>query len=319
MSVAWLRRLIISLALFVLAVPAQAQPPRVLASINPLYSLATNVMDGVGQPTLLLRANASPHTYSLRPSDARAIEQAQVIFWIGPGYESFMARAVGSLPRQARLVQMSQLADIQLLPVREGGVWESEADHGHGHDHGQDHGKGQADAEQDMHLWLDPANAKAIARAMAAALAAADPANAERYSANATQLATRLDALDGEMRSRLTAVAHRPYVVFHDAYHYLERRYELTPAGSITVTPDRVPGPRRLSDLRRAVIERHAACVFSEPQFTSSLVTTVASGTKARSGTLDPLGTATADAKDGYFAMMRGLAGSLVTCLGESG
>lgn len=315
MSLVLLRRLIISLALFVLAVPARAEPPRVLASINPLYSLAANVMDGAGQPTLLLRANASPHTYALRPSDARAIEQAQVIFWIGPGYESFMARAVGSLPRQARVVQMSKLAEIRLLPVREGGVWESEADHDHSHDHG----KGQSGSEQDMHLWLDPDNAKAIARAMAATLAEADPANADRYSTNAAQLVTRLDALDSEMRTRLTPVAHRPYVVFHDAYHYLERRYELTPAGSITVTPDRVPGPRRLSDLRRAIVERKAACVFSEPQFTSSLVTTVASGTKARGGTLDPLGSATVDAKDGYFAMMRGLAGGLVTCLGESG
>jgi zinc transport system substrate-binding protein len=315
MSVALPRRLIVSLALFVLAVPARAEPPRVLASINPLYSLAANVMDGVGQPTLLLRANASPHSYSLRPSDARAIEQAQVIFWIGPDYESFMARAVGSLPRKARAVQMSKLTDIQLLPVREGGVWESEADHGHGHDHG----KGQAGSEQDMHLWLDPDNAKAVAQAMAATLAEADPANADRYNANVARLATRLDTLDGEMRNSLAPVAHRPYVVFHDAYHYLEHRYGLTPAGSITVTPDRMPGPRRLSDLRRAVIERNAACIFSEPQFTSSLVTTVASGTKARSGTLDPLRTATADAKEGYFAMMRGLAASLVTCLGESG
>lgn len=308
-------RLLASLVLIVLAMPAQAAAPRVLASINPLYSLAASVMEGVGQPSLLLRANASPHTYSLRPSDARAIEQAQVIFWVGPDYESFMAKAVNGLPRQARVVQMSKLANVRLLPVREGGVWDSDADHGHDHAHG----KAPERDEQDMHLWLDPDNAKTIARAMAAALATADPANAERYTANATALAARLDALDDELRAKLKPVAHRPYIVFHDAYHYLERRYELAPAGSITVTPDRVPGPRRLSDLRRTIVERKAACVFSEPQFTSSLVTTVASGTKARGGTLDPLGTATADAKDGYFAMMRGLASSLVTCLGAPG
>lgn len=309
-------RLLASLILFALAMPAQAiAAPRVLASINPLHSLAASVMDGVGQPTLLLRANASPHTYSLRPSDARAIEQSQVIFWIGPGYESFMAKAVSGLPRQARVVQMSKLADVQLLPVREGGVWDSDADHGHNHAHG----KQPERDEQDMHFWLDIDNAKAIARAMAATLAEADPANAEGYNANAAALTARLDALDDEMRAKLKPVAHRPYVVFHDAYHYLERRYELTPAGSITVTPDRTPGPRRLSDLRRTIVERKAACVFSEPQFTSSLVTTVTGGTKARGGTLDPLGAATDDAKDGYFAMMRGLASSLITCLGESG
>ena len=309
-----LSRLVISLIPLTLAAAhAQAEPPRVLASINPLYSLAANVMDGVGQPTLLLRTNVSPHTYTLRPSDARTIERANLIFWIGPGYESFMAKAVSGLPRQARVVQMSKLAEIQLLPVREGGLWEVDADHGH------DHGAAQEQGEQDMHLWLDPDNAKAIAKAMAASLAEADPANADRYRANADKFAAQLSKLDGELRTKLAPVAHRPYIVFHDAYHYLERRYELTPAGSITVTPDRVPGPRRLSDLRRAIVDRNAACIFSEPQFTSSLVATVASGTRARIGVLDSLGTATGDGKAGYVTVMRGLANSLVTCLGEAG
>lgn len=314
-----LRRLVLGLVPLILASvqTEAAEPPRVIASINPLYSLAAIVMDGVGKPTLLMRTNASPHTYTLRPSDARNIERANVIFWIGPGYESFMAKAVASLPRQARVVEMSKLADVRLLPLREGGVWAEDADHDHGHAHGA--GSANVQAEQDMHLWLDTDNAKAIAKAMAASLAEVDPANAERYRANADKLAAQLDSLDNELRAKLAPVAHRPYIVFHDAYHYLERRYELTPAGSITVSPDRVPGPRRLSDLRRAVIDRKAACIFSEPQFTSSLVATVANGTRARSGVLDPLGVATGDGKDGYFNMMRGLASSLVTCLGEPG
>lgn len=307
-------RLALSLILFAFAVPdAYAEPPKVLASIKPLESLAANVMNGVGEPALLMRATASPHTYTLRPSDARAIEQAKVIFWIGPGYESFMAKAMRGLPRNARVVEMSKLADIRLLPVREGGVW---ANHDAADKHSDEHDHA---GEQDMHLWLDTDNAKAIGHAMAASLADADPANGEIYRSNADKLAARLDGLDAELRAKLAPVAHKPFIVFHDAYQYLERRYELTPAGSITVTPDRVPGPRRLSDLRRAVTERNAACIFSEPQFTSSLVTTVASGTRARTGVLDPLGAATAEGKDGYFATMRAMAESLVICLGESG
>jgi zinc transport system substrate-binding protein len=306
------RRLILALLLLVVVmVPARAgAAPKVLASIKPLQSLAANVMDGIGEPALLMRATASPHTYTLRPSDARAIAGADLIFWIGPGYESFMAKAVRSLPRHARVVTMSRIPAIRLLPVREGGVWAAHDEAGHEATHGHD----QA-TEQDMHLWLDTDNAKAMAQAMAAALAEADPAHAEQYRGNAAGLAERLDRLDAELRTRLAPVADRPFIVFHDAYQYLERRYGLAAAGSITVTPDRVPGPRRISELRRAVVERKAACVFSEPQFTSSLVATVAEDTQARSGILDVLGAAAPDGKEGYFAMMRALASSLVTCL----
>ncbi len=307
--IAPLRRLVLGLALLPLSLPVlAAEPPKVVASIKPLHSLAIAVMDGVGKPSLLMRATASPHTYTLRPSDARALERADVVFWIGPDYEAFMAKAVRGLPRKARVITMSEAADVALLSTREGGVWTEDDDHD------RTHGD---DAEHDMHLWLDPTNAKAIARALAATLAEADSSNAERYRANAQALAVRLDTLDADLRARLAPVAHKPFIVFHDAYQYLEKRYGLTAAGSITVTPDRTPGPRRLSELRRAIAERKASCVFSEPQFTSALVGTVASGTRARAGVLDPLGATVPEGKDAYFAMMIAVADSFVGCLGH--
>ena len=303
------------IALLLALPPLQAQaaePPKVLASIKPLHSLAATIMAGVGQPDLLMRATASSHTYTLRPSDARAIGQADVIFWIGPAYESFMAKAVSGAPR-AKMVAMSGLSDIRLLPLREGGVWATHDETGHDHRHGQ----GQDKAEQDMHLWLDTANAQGIARAMAEALSTVDPANSASYRANTANLVERIASLDRELKATLAPVAHKPYVVFHDAYQYFERRYDLTPVGAITVTPDRVPGPRRLSELRRAIGERKATCVFGEPQFTSSLVATVVGGTGARIGTLDALGATAAEGGEAYFTTLRGLAGSLADCLGK--
>lgn len=308
--ITFLRRLVLGFALLPLSLPAlAAEPPKVLTSIKPLHSLAMTVMDGIGKPNLLLRATASAHTYTLQPSDARAIERANVVFWIGPDYEAFMARPVKGLPRKAHILSMSKAAGVMLLPTREGGVWAA-AD---GHDHA--HGK---HTEHDMHLWLDPVNAKAIASAMAATLAEADPSNAARYQANAEALAVRLDSLDQDLRARLAPVAHKPFIVFHDAYQYIEKRYGLTAAGSITVTPDRTPGPRRLSELRRAITERKAGCVFREPQFTSALVGTVASGTPARPGVLDPLGAAIPEGKDAYFTMMTALADGFVGCLSQA-
>jgi zinc transport system substrate-binding protein len=311
-----LRRLFLSFATLACAVPLAraAEPPKVLTSIKPLHALAANIMDGVGEPTLLLRATASPHTYNLRPSDARAIAQAEIIFWVGPAYESFMAKAARSRAPKARVVTMSELAGVTLLPTREGGVWD---DHDEGaaagHSHGHSHGHGAE--EMDMHLWLDPENAKTIVQAMAATLAERDPANGQAYRANAARLTGQLDGLNAQLSAQLAPVADKPFVVFHDAYQYFERRYGLTAAGAITVTPDRVPGPRRLAELRRTIQERRAACVFSEPQFTSGLVTTVIEGTSARGGILDPLGAAAPEGKDGYLAMMHNLANGLTACL----
>lgn len=329
-----LRRLAVVLAVVLSsgASSALADSPKVLATIKPLQALAASVMQGVGEPSLLLRATASAHTYALKPSDVQAIQRADLLFWIGPGYESFMAKTVSSLPNKAKVIQMSKARGVALLPTREGGLWEEHDDgeaaaankitasrsnrpsgnsHGHGHAHGHNHNE----SEEDMHLWLDPSNAKAILAAMSAALGRVDKANAARYAANATAASAEIDALNVELAAKLAPLKDKPFIVFHDAYQYYEKRFGLNAVGSITVTPDRVPGPRRLSDLRKKINDQGALCVFSEPQFTSGLVGTVLSGTKARGGVLDPLGATTPDGPAGYAALMRDIANGLTTCL----
>lgn len=307
---------------------AFAEPPKVLATIKPLQALAASVMQGVGQPNLLLRATASAHTYALKPSDVQAIQRADLLFWIGPGYESFMAKAVATLPKSGKVMQMSEARGVTLLPTREGGVWEEHSDgetapgnkitanrsnRSSGHSH--DHAHGHDDGEDDMHLWLDPINAKAILVAMSEALGQADAANAARYAANAKAAAAEIDALDAELMTKLAPLKDKSFIVFHDAYQYYEKRFGLSAVGSITVTPDRTPGPRRLSELRKKITDQGALCVFSEPQFTSGLVGTVLSGTKARGGVLDPLGAAAPDGPGGYAGLMRDIANSLSSCL----
>lgn len=306
-----------SFAIALAAVPAWAEPPRVLTTIKPLQSLAAGVMAGVAQPHLLLRATASAHNYALRPSDVQALQKADVVLWIGPEYEAFMAKAARSLPKRAAVIEAARIKGVALWPTREGGLWESHEDAGggsHGHAHRGEHGHDDH-GEQDMHLWLDPANAKLIASALATALGRRDEANAGRYAANAAALSARIDTLDKELVAKLAPVKDKLFVVFHDAYQYFEKRYGLASAGSITVTPDRVPGPRRISELRRTITERNAVCVFSEPQFTPTLVGTVLEGTNARGGVLDPLGAAAPEGPDGYFGLMHGIADSLKACL----
>ncbi len=169
-----------------------------------------------------------------------------------------------------------------------------------------------------MHLWLDPLNAKAMVHEIVEMLAEADPANAATYKKNGEALEAKLEALVGEISQTVAPVKDRPFIVFHDAYQYFEKRFGLKAAGSITVSPEKLPGAKRLKEIRAKVEELGATCVFAEPQFRPKLVKVVTDGTKAKSGTLDPLGSTVEAGPDLYFDMMRNMAKSIKDCLSPS-
>jgi zinc transport system substrate-binding protein len=294
-----------------------ADAPRVVATIKPIHSLVAAVMDGVAEPSLLIEGAGSPHGYSLRPSQARALSQAQLVFWLGEDLETFLVKPLASLAGNAEVVELAAAPDLIRLPTREAGV-RVHGHEGHGEDEDDvrvsDEDRGPS-GETDMHLWLDPRNAGAMTQAIVAELARVDPANAAHYEANGAALGERLDRLDDALEGRLMPVRDRPFVVFHDAYQYLEARYGLNAVGAITVDPKRRPSARRLQDIRAEVGELEAACVFAEPQFEPALVATIVEGTEARSAELDPLGAALDPGPEHYFRLLEGLADSLVDCL----
>jgi zinc transport system substrate-binding protein len=294
--------------------------PDVVASIKPVHSLVASVMAGVGEPTLIVKGSASPHTYALKPSDAGALESADIVFWTGHGMELFLADALETLATGATVVELADSPGIALLPVREGGAFEAHSHEGEGHeehdheheeheDHDHEHGEG------DMHFWLDPENAKLMVTQIATTLAEADPENATAYQANAEAELVKLDELEAELAATLAPVADKPFIVFHDAYQYFEARFGLTLAGSVTVTPDVMPGAARIDELKAKVAELGATCVFAEPNFEPTIIAAITEGSAAKSGVLDPEGGALAEGVDLYPTLLRGLATSLVDCL----
>ncbi len=311
-----------------IASPAEAEP-RVVASIPAVHSLVAGVMEGVGTPSLFVSGGASPHTFSLKPSQARELQDADAIFWIGDDLESFLEKPLKALGSKAAVVEFSTNDHIEFLDSREGGIWKKDGhdDHddrkGHAHDDHDDHGKkemaakkddhghddnkghahddhakkddhddheGHAHGEHDTHIWLAPHNAREMVEVIAETLAKVDPANAGKYEANAEKVAGRIDKLDHEIEEALAKVKDRPYLVFHDAYQYFENRYGLNAVGSITVSPERKPGAKRVAELRHVIEDNKAVCIFAEPQFPPNIVQTLVEGTKARSGVLDPVG-----------------------------
>jgi zinc transport system substrate-binding protein len=305
-----------------------AEAPVVVTSIKPIHSLVSAIMQGVGKPELIVDGAASPHTYNLKPSNARALQAAKVIFWVGPGLEAFLEKPLESLGSDAIVARLDNAPGLVKLPFREGGAFEAHddgdqdsasadehADAGHDHaeaDHDHDHGA------FDTHLWLDPVNAKAMATEITTTLVAADPANALTYEANAKELNDKLDALDKEIAATVSPVKDKPFIVFHDAYQYFEHRYHIRVAGSITVSPETIPGAERVSEIHKKVGDLGATCVFAEPQFEPRLVDVVIEGTRAKSGVLDPEAATLPAGPDLYFTLMRGIADSMKNCLASA-
>lgn len=291
--------------------PGQAAAaPRVVASIKPVHALVAGVMEGVGAPQLLIGGSASAHTYSLRPSQARALQQADIVFWVGEGLETFLVRVLKNLPRGTRVIPLLEAPGLRRHRAREGGMWEQEADHDENRE-----GKPPAREEINPHIWLDPENARAMVRHIVETLQKADPGNAGRYAENGEALSRRIRALEAEIEARLRPLRRAPFVVFHDAYQYFEKRFQLRGAGSIAVSPDRPPGARRILQIRRRLQAAPSMCLFSEPQFSPGIVATLIAGTPARTGVLDPLGVDIAPGKEAYFALMRKLADAFHRCL----
>jgi len=330
-----------------LAAPAVAAGPNVVVSIKPIHSLVASIMQGVGEPSLIVEGAASPHIYNMKPSNASALQAAKVVFWVGPGLEAFLDKPLDALSGSAKVVELSEAPGLEKLKFREGGAFEAHdhgdeghGDEGHGeeghkhaegeaehddaaapeaaagHDHGHDHEHGHGDT--DMHMWLDPVNAKAMAAEIEKTLAEADPDNAGAYKANLEALNKRLDDLDAKLAETVAPVKDKPFVVFHDAYQYFEHRYKVRVAGSITVSPEVLPGAERLSQIHAKIKELGATCVFAEPQFEPKLINVVIEGTPAKSGTLDPEAGTLDAGPDLYFQLMENIGTSLKTCLSSA-
>ena len=282
----------------------------VVTSIAPVHSLVARVMQGrvmqgAGEPHLLLPPGASPHDHALRPSDASALERAALVFWVGPRLEPWLERSLTTLAAGARVVRLADTPGLTRLAPRKGATFEThEAEPAHAAD------------ETDPHLWLDPSNAKLWLAAIAAALAEADPSSRALYIANANTAQADLDALTADIDTRLAPVRGRPYVVFHDAFHYFERRFAIEASGAVALGDARAPGPARIARIRQRIRALGAVCLFHEPQFRSALVATVAEGTGVQTGLLDPLGASLQPGPNLYPELLRGLADSLADCLG---
>ena len=298
---------------------ASANVPKVVTDIPITHSLVTRVMAGIGMPDLIVDRGASPHEYSLRPSNAASLEVADLVFWISNGLTPWLDDALNTLARNAKVIELMDAKGATVLSFREGATFET-----HSHQHKQDedgHDEHKHDEDEhatgnvDPHGWLDPYNGRIWLDVIATALSKIDPTNSDIYFANATQAKADIDTVISELEETLAEFRGTNFIVYHDAYQYFEKRFDVLAAGSISLGDVSDPSPARIAEVRKIVEELGITCVFSEPQFNSELVRTVSDRVSVKTRVIDPLGTQFTLGPDFYLNVLRGIAQSMASCL----
>jgi len=315
------------LSMLTLFISANAEI-KVVTSIKPIHSLASYLMDGIGKPGLIVDGYASPHSFSMKPSHAKMLQNADIVFWVGEGMENFLKKPLSSIAKKAEKIELMEVKGLNILKFRERNIFEE-----HNHDDHDDHAKkedahddhdhddhakkeddheGHAHGEYDSHIWLDPMNAKVILNEMAEHLIENDAENASKYKNNLKKALKEIDTLTIQVMTELNKSVSS--IVFHDAYQYFEQRFNVNILGAFTVNPDVMPGAEQLAEIREIIEHDKVACVFSEPQFNPNIINAVAKDMKIKTGVLDPLGATLDPGKNLYFNLIKNMSLSFKDC-----
>jgi zinc transport system substrate-binding protein len=281
------------------ATPALAEVPKVVTDIPPVHALVAQVMGDLGQPELLLAQGADEHDFQLRPSQARAVADADLVVWIGPDLTPWLASALETRTEDQTELALLRAPGTLLRDYAGGPVQDPDA------------------AGTDPHAWLDPDNAPVWLGLIARELSRLDPPNAATYQANAAAAAKEIAALDAEIGALLAPARDKPLATFHDAFGFFADHYGLTLTGSIALGDAATPGAARLAALRGEIEAGRILCLFPEVQQDPALVFQLAEGTGVRIGAaLDPVGSSLEPGPGAYAALMTGLARSIADCAG---
>ena len=287
---------------------------KVVTTIKPIHSLVSGVMDGVSNPTLIIEGSNSPHNFSLKPSHAKMLEEADIVFWIGEDLESFMEKPLNSLAKNAVQISFMDLKSIEKLKFREMSDHDDHDDH-HGHEDEEDDDSshdGHNHGEFDAHIWLDPVNAKVMISEIAHELSELDPSNKSNYEKNAEKMISSLDDLIDRVS---TIIPKNPsFIVFHDAYQYFENRFNIKAAGSLTLNPEVLPGAKQIAEIQELIEHDSVKCIFSEPQYNPKIVEMLSADMKVSTSVLDPLGADIDTGPKMYNNLILQIANSLKDC-----
>lgn len=268
--------------------------PQVVAAFYPLFETAQRVGGELVRVHNLTPAGSEPHDLELNSRQVDQIEDAEVVVFLGRGFQPALEKAA-ERAKGTKVDVLSALGDLR--PA----------------------GAGDDKLEVDPHVWLDPRLLKTIVAEVAGALAAADPANRTAYEANAGAYSRELDELDAAFTTGLATCDRRVLVTAHSAFAYLAGRYGLTQDAIAGLEPESEPSPQRLADLARKVRAEGTTTIFYETLVSPKVAESLAREAGVTTAVLDPLeGLTDADVKAGrtYISAMKENLAAIRTALG---
>lgn len=278
-----------------------AQAMSVLSSVKPINLIVQELTAGVATSSYLVPSGASPHDYALRPSDMKKIKNADTIVWYGNDLEPFLSKV---LENKKNIITVSQFPSVEFY-------------HFDKHDEDEYAHEGHHHHNTDPHFWLGPKETLGVAKEITKQLIKIDPLNKDQYQSNLAQFEKKLTQVVKTISTQLAPVKSKGYFVFHDAYGYFERYFDMNNLGHFTVSPDRKPGAKTLIKIKKSLVSQQAVCVFSEPQFEPAIVTTITRGTDVHKGELDPLAIQQDEVPGAYFNFLLTISNELESCLNQ--
>lgn len=316
------KKSLLSLALLGATAVANAD---VLTTVKPLGFIANAITDGVTETKVLLPTSASPHDYSLKPSDVEQLQSAQLVVWIGEEMETFLEKSIEKLPKE-KVLTLEDVPAIKELVEHSGEEKEDKHDHKHDHKHEHKHSHNHAhhdhshdghSHDEDWHIWLSPKASEHIAEQIAERLSQQLPEQKAKIAENLANFKATLATKNSEIAKQLEPVKSKGYYTFHDAYGYFEEAYGLKSLGSFTINPTVAPGAKTLNAIKKSIAQKKVQCLFAEPQFTPKVIESLSKDTSAKVGQLDPLGAKIELSKNAYPEFLQSLADQFGVCLAQ--
>lgn len=299
----WLSGALVTLLLSGTSLTATASI-KVVTSIKPLELLVLAVAGEDATVTNLVPSGSSPHTYTMKPSQRRALEDADRVFWVGPQLESFLARLLGSEGLNRRTVRLGpEEVDTDHHEPRQ----EQDEHHHEGHDH--DHGG------TDPHVWLDPALALAMAANIKQSLAELPGANQAQLNQRFNDFREKLTQAEAEIRKELQSLKGISLFTYHDAFRRYAEHYGLEVAGVLTLNPEVSPGARHMAEVQERLSKKTNPCLLTEPQFKRDWWRGITRGMDITLSEWDPLAGDITPSVNGYIDFQRTIADSALRCL----
>lgn len=310
---------------FAAAFPVAADTT-VVTSIKPLELLVRAVATDDVTVTSLVAPGSSPHNYTLRPSQRRALEQADAIFWVGPDVESFLTRLLANDEFNGRTHQLMAQTDNRNKSATHADNNHSnppdehhadeESHSGHSEDTIQTDDEAAHDhpTGDDPHIWVDPQHALEMARAIVQTLSELDSTNAEALQQNLHDFEQRLNAREASIREQLEPLKNQTLFAYHSAFTRFAEHYGLQLQGVLTLNPALSPGAKHIAEVQNQLKKAGNACLLTEPQFNTQWWKSITNGLDITFSTWDPLATDIPATPEGYEQFQQSIADAVLNC-----